>query len=241
VTVFGNDDISRTATVQTDGTISLPLLGEVPVAGLAVEAIQVKLRELLNRYLVNPQVDVKVKEFNSQFVFLVGEFNSPGRKPLRGRTRLIDLLAGDAGGFNTRASGEILVTRADGAFEDGGKTLRMRLGASVPGPQEQARLETVLQSGDIITAFPKNYVTVEGEVVRPGRYMIEGELTVAGAISTAGGLTRFGSNDVKIIRVDPTKERPQVIEVDLKAIRNGKKRDIPLQPNDRVSVPRRLL
>ena len=59
-----------------------------------------------------------------------------------------------------------------------------------------------LRNGDIITASPKYYVTVEGEVSRPGRYAIDGDLTVSGAISPAGGLTRFGSSDVKVRRVD---------------------------------------
>ena len=45
---------------------------------------------------MNPQVEVKVREYNSQYVSVVGEVNSPGRKPLRGRTRLID--AADRGG-----------------------------------------------------------------------------------------------------------------------------------------------
>jgi polysaccharide export outer membrane protein len=83
-------------------------------------------------------------------------------------------------------------------------------------------------------------VTVEGEVNRPGRYPIEGELTVTGAISLAGGLTRFGSNDVKARRVDPETGQTRIIELDLKDIRNGKKPDLVLLPNDVITVPRRF-
>jgi protein involved in polysaccharide export with SLBB domain len=165
--------------------------------------------------------------------------NSPGKKPLRGRTRLIDALV-ESGGFTPRASGEIVITRAEGTFAGGLKTLRMRLGTGALTPQDQVNLEITLQPGDIITASPKYYVTVEGEVARPNRYVLEGDLTVSGAISTAGGLTRFGSQDVKVRRVDPETGKTSIIEVDLKNVRSGKTADPPLMPNDVVSVSRRI-
>jgi polysaccharide export outer membrane protein len=240
VVVFGNDDLSRNTTVQTNGTISFPLLGDVSVAGLTLPEIKTKLTSLLGRdFLVNPQVDVKVKEYQSQFVTMIGELNSPGKKPLRGRTRLIDALV-EAGGFTPRASGEIVITRAEGTFAGGLKTLRMRLGTGALTPQDQVNLEIALLSGDIITASPKHFVTVEGEVARPNRYLLEGDLTVSGAISTAGGLTRFGSQDVKVRRVDPETGRTTIIAVDLKDVRRGKAVDPPLVPNDVVSVSRRV-
>jgi polysaccharide export outer membrane protein len=240
VIVFGNDDLSRSATVQTNGTISLPLLGEIPVAGLTVTEIRNKLTTLLARdYLVNPQVEVKVREYQSQFVVVVGEVNSPGRKPLRGRTRLIDILV-DAGGFTPRASGEIVITRGAGTFQDGGRALKLRLGSSSLSPADQVNLEVPLKSGDTVTASPKLYVTVEGEVNHPGRFLIEGELTVTGAISSAGGLTRFGSSDLKVRHVDPDTGKTKIFEVNLKAVRSGKAADLVLLPNDVVSVPRKF-
>jgi polysaccharide export outer membrane protein len=240
ITVFGNDDLSRLSTVQTNGSVALPLLGEVAIAGLTVGEIQRKLTTLLARdYLVNPQVEVKVKEYQSQFVSVVGEVNAPGRKPLRGRTRLIDVLL-DAGGLTPRASGEILITRFEGSFGDGNRTLRIRLNSSSMTPVDQVNLELILMSGDILTVLPKYYVTVEGEVNRPNRYVIDGELTVTGAISMAGGLTRFGSSDVKVLRVDPQTGKTQILAVDLKSVRKGKQKDLLLMPNDTVSVSRRF-
>jgi len=239
VTVIGNEEASRVPTVQTNGAVALPLLGEVQVAGLTVAEIQRKVTNLLEKdYLVKPQVEVKVREFHSQFVSVVGEVNSPGRKPLRGRTRLIDALS-ESGGFKTTASGEVVITRADGTFEGGARTLKVRL-SNAATPQDMVNLELPLRSGDIITASPKYFVTVDGEVNRPGRYAIESDLTVIGAISLAGGPTRFGSGNVKVRRTDAPSGKVTVIEVSLKDVRNGKKPDITLLPNDVVSVPRRV-
>ncbi len=239
ITVFGNPDLSRTATVQTNGAISLPLLGDVQVVGLTEEEIRNQLTELLGRdYLVNPRVEVRVSEYRSQFVTVVGEVNKPGRKPLKGPTRLIDVLV-ECGGFTTRASGDVIVTRAEGTFPNGEKSLSARLQPTFR-QETQDVLELPVKSGDIITASPKSYIVVEGEVARPNRYVIDGELTVTGAVSLAGGLTRFGSNDVKVRRVDPTTGLSQIIDVDLKAVRKGKADDLRLQPNDVVTVPKRL-
>ena len=241
VEVFDNPDLSRTPTVQTNGMVALPLLGEVPVAGLTLAEVKARLTGLLGRdYLVNPQVDVRVKEYQSQFVTLLGEVSTPGRRPLRGaRTRLIDVLV-EAGGLTQRASGEILVSRADGTFEGGARTMRVQLGATNLTPEEESRLQIPLRAGDVVTAAPKYYVTVEGEVVRPGRYVLDGALTVSGAITAAGGLTRFGRQGVKLRRIDAATGSVQIIDVDLKAVRKGEKPDPPLQANDTISVSRRI-
>jgi len=239
ITVLGNADLSRSVTVQPSGSITFPLLNEVSVAGLTVSEIQRKMATLLEKdFLVDPHVEVKVKEFLSQFVVVIGELNTPGRKVLRGGSRLVDVLV-DSGGFTPRASGEIVITRTEGSFEGGAKVVRMRLGGTFSA-QDYVGLELPLHNGDVITASARQYVTVEGEVQRPGRYAIEGDLTVTGAISTAGGLTRFGSSDVKLRRIESGTGTVTITKVDLKAVRNGKGPDPTVAPNDVITVPRRL-
>jgi polysaccharide biosynthesis/export protein len=241
ILVYGNEDLSRIPTVQTNGAITVPLLGDVQVAGLTVAEVQQTITSRLAKdYLVNPQVEVKVREFRSQFVSVVGEVNAPGRQPLRGRTRLIDALI-EAKGFTTHASGEVMITRREGGFEGGASSITLRISSSgAPSAQDTINLELPLKNGDIITASPKFFVTVDGEVNKPSRYAIEADLTVTGAISLAGGLTRFGSNTVKLRRTDPQTGKVSVVEVDLKDVRNGKKPDVPLLPNDVISVGRRV-
>jgi polysaccharide export outer membrane protein len=239
IVVLDNVELSRTATVQTNGSLSLPLVGEVAVAPLTVAEIKAKLTTLLSDYVINPQVEVKVKEYHSQFVTVIGEVNNPGRKALRGRTRLLDVLL-DAGGFTPRASGDVTVTRRDGTFAGGASTLRLRLGRTHMAAEDQANLETPLRQGDLVTASAKYYVTVEGEVARPSRYVIEPDLTVSAAISLAGGLTRYGSTKLTVRRTDPVAGTSTILKVDLKRIRKGEEQDLRLQAEDVVTVERSL-
>lgn len=242
VTVRGRDDLSRTPTVQTSGSVWLPVAGELTVAGLTPPEIEGALVRILVGKSLEADVQVRVKEYQNQFVWVGGEVNRPGRKPLRGGTRLLDALV-EAGGFSVRASGEVVVSRLEGTFPNGTSTLRADFDPTgAPGPGEQAALATVLRNGDTVTAPQQSYVTVEGEVVRPGRYAIGGETTLSGLVSTAGGVTRSGRSRVSVRRIDPETGAPRMLEVDLKAVQEGKQPDLRLLPNDAVSVkPRRVL
>ena len=234
VVVFDNDDIARTAAVRPNGAISLPLVGDVSVGGATLAEIEERLTTSFAHYIVSPQVDVTVREYNSRFVALVGEVSQPGRRALGECTRVIDLLL-QAGGFLDGASAEVVVSPGEGD----GEVLQARIERGVFTPQARRVLQTVLRGGEMITVLPPAYVTVQGEVERPNRYPIEGRLTVTGAVSLAGGLTRSGSSKAKIVRTGED-GKPLVLEADLGAIRDGRAEDVTLQPEDIVTIPRRF-
>jgi len=234
VVVFGNSDLSRVTAVKPDGAIALPLVGDVAVAGATLPEIKQRLTTAFARYLVSPQVDAQVREYNSRFVAMVGEVAQPGRRALGACTRVIDVLL-QAGGFRDGASADVVVSHGDARAE----TLRARVERGVFTPEARRVLESVLRGGEIVTVLPRPFVTVQGEVAHPNRYPIEGRLTVTGAVNLAGGLTRSGSTKAKIVRSEPGGER-RVLEADLKAIRDGKAEDVVLQADDIVTVARRF-
>lgn len=252
VSVLDQAEVSRSTTVQPDGRFTMPLLGDVEVAGKTVAEIQKFITDALSKdFLVNPQVEVRVREYASQFALVLGEVINPGRRALRGGTRLIDILI-ESGGFRPGASGEILVQRTEGAFPNGEKSIRFRLG-NTGGMTEtdRANAEMPIRNGDVITAAPKYFVTVDGEVSRPGRVVIENDLTLLGVIAESGGLAKLASTKVRIIRkkapgVDvaafiPCDGATQDVcrVVDVGEIRKGKVQDVVLAPNDKVVVSRR--
>jgi len=252
VTVLDQADVSRSTTVQPDGRFTMPLLGDIEVAGKTVTEVQLMITEKLSKdFLVNPQVEVRVKEYASQFALVLGEVINPGRRALRGSTRLIDILI-ECGGFRPSASGEILIQRSEGTFPGGEKSVRFRLG-NTAGMTEKDRsnAELVLRNGDVVTAGPKYFVTVDGEVARPGRVVIENDLTLLGVIAESGGLGKYASAKVRVIRkkaegvdaggfgpCDGT-SRDLCLVIDLGSIRKGKVADVILAPNDKVVVSRK--
>lgn len=239
VTVAGRPDLARLPTVQTTGMIWMPRLSEVRVEGLTPTEIGTKLTGLLARYEpAHPEVTVSVKEYQSQSFWVVGEINKPGRKTLKGRMRLQDALL-EAGGFTARASGEVLVERKEGTFADGTTVRRFRFRRAGPTPDSLAELETVIERGDVVTASVARYVTVAGEVVRPGRYVLEEETTVTTVVSRAGGLTRLGDHRVTVSRRNPAGSHVQILQADVDAIGKGREPDVVLLPDDQVEVRKR--
>ncbi len=250
VKVYDDPDLGGVFTVQYDGNISFPLLGDVPIDELTVREIRTKLVELLQKdFLVDPQVVVRVKDFRSKWVTLVGEVARPGKYYLQGPKNLLDLLT-EAGGFTSRASGELIISRladsnprifmTEDNGHEGDATIRVFLtpGQSVADQKEALSLQ--MHSGDILTATPTKFFYISGEVKSPGSYPVHAGLTVLKAVSLAGGLTKFGSKGkVEILRQrsDGGAER---IKVDLGDIERGKNPDVPLEAEDIIKVGKRV-
>jgi polysaccharide export outer membrane protein len=116
VSVWKNDDLSRTVTIRPDGKISLPLIGELAVEGLTPTEVQDLLVNHLAEYVDSParNVFVIVEEVNSYQVSVLGEVNTPGRFKIQGQTMVLDALS-VAGGFTPfAATTRIIIFRRDG-------------------------------------------------------------------------------------------------------------------------------
>ena len=110
--VFWRDkDMTGDVAVRPDGKISLPLLNDVPAAGLTPAQLRERLIEASKAYFEDPSVTVVVKQMNSRKVFITGEVNKPGPYPLIGPTTVLQLIS-IAGGLRDYAdSKKIIIVR----------------------------------------------------------------------------------------------------------------------------------
>ena len=76
------NDLTATLPVRPDGKISLPLLNDVPAAGLTPENLAAILTEKLKKYVADPRVTVVVTQINSKRIYLTGEVNKAGAMPM---------------------------------------------------------------------------------------------------------------------------------------------------------------
>jgi polysaccharide export outer membrane protein len=94
INVFQVEDLGRTLRVNTQGKISLPLVGEIPAGGMTVSELEREIAtRLAQKYMQNPQVSIFVKEFTSQRVTVEGAVRKPGIYALTGKTSLLQALA----------------------------------------------------------------------------------------------------------------------------------------------------
>ena len=103
VTVWRNQDLSRTVVVRPDGKISLPLIGDVQASGLSSAQVASKIAAKLTEFKENPNVSVSLKEVNSYFIYVLGEVLRPGKYPIKSYATVLQGVS-LAGGFTNFAS-----------------------------------------------------------------------------------------------------------------------------------------
>jgi polysaccharide export outer membrane protein len=82
ISVWKEPDLTATLPVRPDGKISLPLLNDVPAAGLTPMQLAASITEKLKKYIADPRVTVVVAAMNSRRIFVSGEVVHPGTMAL---------------------------------------------------------------------------------------------------------------------------------------------------------------
>lgn len=235
ITVWNHPDLSKQTIVRKDGTIYMPLIGDITVEGLSVQEVQKILTEKLSYYIKNPMVDVEIKEFHSRRVYFLGSVNRPGVYSLIEETNILEALS-LAGGptMDGNLAGTFLIRN--------NKVYPLNLFNVVKyGDLSQ---NVILLDKDIIyiPSSKDMKVFVLGEVRSPGAIPFQNELSVIDAISLAGGTLHSGkTNKIKIIRGGLA--NPTLINADVDNIIDGdlSYKNYMLMPGDIVYVPKTII
>jgi polysaccharide biosynthesis/export protein len=144
INVWKNTDLSQTVTLGPDGFISLPLLGDVHVAGMTANQLAQELKSKLASYVMNAQVTVSVVDIRSRQVYMTGQVGKPGGYPLIAPITVLQLIA-QAGGLNTFANRkDIVILRNVGGNV---QRLKFNYNSAVHGDPKQ---NISLQPGDTV-------------------------------------------------------------------------------------------
>jgi polysaccharide export outer membrane protein len=232
---------------------------EVRAAGMTTNELQDFLRRFYTKYKRNPQVVVKVREYNSQPVAINGAVARPGQFQLRRPVRLLELLQFYAGGATERSGGRVQIARmpALGTCEaKPEQTAQNTQSTQTVTPVDDANAPTFLafkledtlkgderanpflQPGDVITLPEAKEAYVVGNVLRPGPIVLRDDhLTVSRAVAMVGGtMPDTKQEKVRIVRQEENGASREFF-VDLNAIKKHQAEDVALLPNDIVEVP----
>ncbi len=189
VTVFQQPDLTTDARINERGSIEMPLVGGIKLAGLSTTEAAKTISDALKdgQYLKQPQVAVALTTVRSRQVSMLGLIVRPGRYPLEeAHTKLPDLVAA-AGGIAAGGSEDITVIR-DGKSEKVSALAK----------------DFELKGGDTVYVDRAPVFYIYGEVMHSGAYPVKAGMTIMQAISIGGGITPRGSeNRVKLRRVSP--------------------------------------
>lgn len=164
IRVFGHPEMGREARVDNGGRIRIPFLDEIRAACLTEVELSRAIEEKLRKYLRAPQVDVLVKDYQSQPVAVMGAVSHPGRFLLQRRVRLLELLA-LAGGANTTAGGSLnLIRGKDYDYCANPAAIPAAMPAEkTPGPNKtdaQGEAQATAQTTESDKLFDGSFVTI---------------------------------------------------------------------------------
>lgn len=143
--IVGEKDLPREFQVASDGTVELPYLNTVKVAGLEPQEVAQLIRKRLveKQILTDPSVVVSVTEYNSKRITVLGQVQKPGSFPLSPGITLVQAIS-LAGGFNSIAKrNNVVLTRKT---KNGTQTVNVDVEAITDGNSP----DIPLQAGDSI-------------------------------------------------------------------------------------------
>ena len=115
ISVWDEPQLSASTVVRPDGKISMPLVSDVPVAGLSPEAAQALLTDQLSKFVKHPKVSVIIEEIHSRVVYVTGEVQHPGAYPLISQMNVVQLIARAGGPTEFAKKKDVYVLLQGGA------------------------------------------------------------------------------------------------------------------------------
>ncbi len=235
VSVFGDQSLTQTVMVLSDGTVDYPLVGRVSVAGKTPDQAADALASHLHTYVRHPVVTVAITQLAQPTVLVLGDVKNPGKYQLRSDGKVSDAIA---------AAGGIAVE--NGAYP-------MARVADAQGNVTNVPLEQLLRKGDtavdetlgegsvVYVPGPEQFtVDVAGAVDHPGDVQVAQGDHLSVAIAKAGNSANSQAdlNHIRVIRTGPDgKQTTQEINL-YQALQQGdESADIALKKGDVIYVP----
>ena len=229
VEVFLQPEYHATERIGQDGSVHLPFIGSVHVAGLSVRSAQTLIADRLRmgEYYENPEVTIQVLDTVNSSVIVTGEVRAT--VPVSNQRSLREVLL-VAGGLPATASHTVKIVRpgiAEPIVVELGTDLASSTSANFP-----------VQPHDIIQISRASVVYVLGAFPRQGAVPLDQStpLTLLQLAALSGGINFEGRYaDLRLIRTVGTERK--VVKVDIKKIRDGHAPDPVLQANDIIFLP----
>lgn len=251
------DQSTTAARVQEDGTISLPEIGAIPIAGYEPQAAEAMIRSEAVRLELyhNPTVTVSVRQQKMNKVRVLGAVKNEGLYDLPPHASDVVSALAAAGGLTAEAGDKVEVRNPVGSQSLAGG----RAGAggirgvssSTVGNMTSYTVNLLdaaksgegdysVQDGAVVMVEKRDPapIFVQGLVRSPNQYEypIGQDLRLLQAISLAGGMSNQMADKIFVIRQMPGLREPILIQVSYRKAKRSDDSNIRLGPGDVVSV-----
>lgn len=233
VSEFHTPEFHSIVRVASDGTITLPMIQPVQVAGMDEQSAAAAIEKALivQGVLLHPRVSLLVTIALGQDVSVLGEVQRPGVYPFTVHHRLLDLISA-ASGLTPAAGRLVYITHRGNASSP------QPVALYPVGVDKVKDHNPELAPGDTVQVSRAGLVYVVGDVSRPGGFPVDPEqgLTVLQAVALAWGPTPTAAT-TRAVLIREQKGGRTMTALNLKRILSGKEPDMPIHDRDILYVP----
>jgi polysaccharide export outer membrane protein len=196
VRLWGPESFNGELTVDSGGSVYIPQVGGIQVAGLRVDELDAKISAVVRHTFRNFSLSVNLGHLRSIQVYVVGEARRPGAYTVSALSTVLNVLF-TSGGPNVNGSLRRIEVRR------GGTTISTLDLYDLLLKGDRSR-DIRLQSGDtIFIPATGPQVAIGGAITHPGIYELRDDTSIASIIELAGGFTPIGLNsEISLQRID---------------------------------------
>nr|WP_294867122.1 SLBB domain-containing protein [uncultured Pseudogulbenkiania sp.] len=227
---WGMVDIDITSTVDRNGSIYLPSVGSIRVAGVKYRDLQGYLKKSISRVFTNFDLATSVVQTRSVQIYVVGQAVRPGTYNLSSMSTLLNALFSSGGPTGSGSMRAIQVKR-------GGEVVTTFDLYDVLAHGDKSK-DIALQDGDVVYIPPVGpQVAVVGDVKRPAVFELKDRTSLAEAVELAGGFLSSSPQREVIVEKNIDNRFQTVAELggDSADIR-GKLSHVPLSSADVIRI-----
>ena len=184
IQLVGQNDYIEDFLISSDGSINLPDIGKIIVAGLSLNDTSMLIKSKVNSAFISTEAFISLSEIRDVNILVTGNAQNPGIYTLTGNSNLLHAISA-AGGISEFGSlREINLIRDNIIIE----TLDV-YDLLIEG---QYNLNKRLRSGDVVfVEARKNIITIDGAINRPAKYEALDDQKLINIIEYANGINRI--------------------------------------------------
>lgn len=150
--VYGEPDLTTQLRISGNGTINVPLLGDVKVAGLSLAAAERKIQEayVRNEIFIRPQVTLQVSEYSKKEISILGQVGRQGKVELPVESASLSIIDAItmAGGFTRIGRSEAVKVTRKNQTTDAEEVFTVNVEQMIAGRSKEAVFHVI--PGDIV-------------------------------------------------------------------------------------------
>ena len=183
IQLVGQDDYDEDFLINSDGSINLPDIGKIIVAGLSLNDTSKLIKSKVNSAFIGTEAFISLSEIRDVNILVTGNAQNPGIYTLTGNSNILHAISA-AGGISEFGSLREINLLRDNIIVESLDVYDLLI-------EGQYNLKKRLRSGDVVfIEARKNIVTIDGAINRPAKYEAIDNQKLINIIEYANGINR---------------------------------------------------